>query len=1367
MKPENPRKQKWFRRFAVTLLALLGAVSVTVLVLTLSPGEHLLKRLAERYLAARIGQEVSIGYLETNLTSRLVIADAAVFQVEGADTLRSLDLRSARAKYRLRDLVRRRLTIRSLEVDGLSLAIRKDSLGTYNFRFLGRDESGDTSAVRGRAFTVDLGEAELTGSRLLYLDESGPRVQALAVDLSAQVRGNGNNGYMYRIAADSVITQLGDVPVGMSGLELAGAWEPDRLRADSLKLFLPGLSLTGSAEVLKGGGPGSFSGRIHATGNPGALAQRVVEQVADTTIAIGAELDLTLSLEGSVEDPQARCDLRITGLDVDGLHVPAIRVLASARPESIEIDELRIEMLGGEVVAEAGVLLDSLLSFSASMLVDGIDIREIQRMVSPDSPIYGGTVKGKVTASGRARVLESWDINGDLAVGEPTYKGVSVPALAIQLRYKNREGDLKLRQGKSNIAATVALKEPGIDGRFTADIPELEPLVGMFVPDLAGEIVLRGLVRGPLDSLFASVDIISASIKYRNFPVDTISGGIHYDAGTISLLDLRFAGSLACVDTLAPPFGLRDLTGSLDYSGRLTGPVDSPSGDVRASFRNLRYGRTRLDQGNLWVSLDLGRVHLKALEVRRDSLLAKATGSYLMASSAGEVAVEVYEKSPGIKDRIETIREDFEESGRTDREANLAGRVVTRFDVSDTSNIAAHLAASGIDLRSLYSILTGDTAVVGILNLTGDVSGRLRRPEAHVVFNVSAPGYGPVAIDSLTGSVNIVDNQLRLERVNAYRGEKAYTVAATLALDTRPGAGYTVSEESAFKGWASGDGLDLRFLSPLVGRDAEVNGRVSYDLRWDGTLRAPRPEGTISLEGGGFRVKEGVPAVTDVNMAVVLMDSVLSVDHLAGNIKNTPFDVKALIVSSDWRDFALDAEISLASYGQVTAHGQVSPESLDLNARIEDLGLEVFEPLSPAITRLSGTLTTDVSLSGPVNGPRIRGALVIRDLYLESPEFSPPLKEGLVKLGFRDTTVEIDSVLARMGDGYVLLSGLLSHENGKLSEISVSAKVSRLNITRPRVFVALVESADLRYAGKENRYLLEGDVVMGETRFVMDFDPRSILPFARSVRKPEQELPDVLKGTGFDVRLKDSKNLWVDNNIARIRSHAELNLIGSPLQPSATGRVSIEEGYVKFLDRKFEITRGIIDFVERDRLNPVIDLRAQTSVKAYKALKTTTYMVNLDIVGSLDEVRVDLTSDPALDRSNILSLLTLGVTRDQLADTGGGAPTTGEVLRVRAEELTGRVVSGYVTRSVADLVGLRNLSIEGNLFNPRGAQGAFLVASKDLYERVEVTYSTNIGHFNENRIMMDYRLSRRFSLQGETDQRGKAGIDLKYRVKFR
>jgi len=50
---------------------------------------------------------------------------------------------------------------------------------------------------------------------------------------------------------------------------------------------------------------------------------------------------------------------------------------------------------------------------------------------------------------------------------------------------------------------------------------------------------------------------------------------------------------------------------------------------------------------------------------------------------------------------------------------------------------------------------------------------------------------------------------------------------------------------------------------------------------------------------------------------------------------------------------------------------------------------------------------------------------------------------------------------------------------------------------------------------------------------------------------------------------------------------------------------------------------------------------------------------------------------------------------------------------------------------------------------------------------VEITYITSVGHMNEQRIRLDYILSKYFSLEGQTDQRGRSGLDLKYRLKFK
>ncbi len=232
---------------------------------------------------------------------------------------------------------------------------------------------------------------------------------------------------------------------------------------------------------------------------------------------------------------------------------------------------------------------------------------------------------------------------------------------------------------------------------------------------------------------------------------------------------------------------------------------------------------------------------------------------------------------------------------------------------------------------------------------------------------------------------------------------------------------------------------------------------------------------------------------------------------------------------------------------------------------------------------------------------------------------------------------------------------------------------------------------------------------------------------------------------------------------------AALSLIGQPARPNLTGRVTVLKGYVLFLDRKFNITRGMVEFTDPNRINPSVDLVATTTVKSYQAMEGTSYKINLLVLGSLEEAEVGLTSEPPLERTDIISLLTLGATRTQLTGSAGDKESTTlrGVMLERAQQLSSQRVAGYISRNVGGFLGLDQVTIEGNLFRFDRSWGPELLASRKLAGKAEVTYRTNIGHLNERSVRLDYRFAERFSLQGETDHFGRSGLDFKYRLSFK
>jgi len=363
----------------------------------------------------------------------------------------------------------------------------------------------------------------------------------------------------------------------------------------------------------------------------------------------------------------------------------------------------------------------------------------------------------------------------------------------------------------------------------------------------------------------------------------------------------------------------------------------------------------------------------------------------------------------------------------------------------------------------------------------------------------------------------------------------------------------------------------------------------------------------------------------------------------------------------------------------------------------------------------------------------------------------------------------IDDGWLHLDDGTIFVSGSLAYQENKLTQIDLKSFINNIKIDRSKEYIVSIRSAQLNYQKEDNFYELDGDIILGENRLLYNFQPKFILSLMKTVERPSKAPPDITRKTRLNVRLRESDNLWVDNNLARLRLHSELGFIGTLYQPIITGRLSFVEGYILYLDRKFRINNGTMDFINPNRLNPVVDFKAETSIKSYQTLSATPYQIALSINGALDELTVALTSEPPLDRSDIISLLTVGATREQLTskEKGADGTTLSDVLRRRVEMLSSQKISNYATRNIGNIFGFDELSIEGNLFSFGDSWGPQMLASKKISDKMEITYITSVGHMNEQRIRLDYILSKYFSLEGQTDQRGRSGLDLKYRLKFK
>ena len=171
-------------------------------------------------------------------------------------------------------------------------------------------------------------------------------------------------------------------------------------------------------------------------------------------------------------------------------------------------------------------------------------------------------------------------------------------------------------------------------------------------------------------------------------------------------------------------------------------------------------------------------------------------------------------------------------------------------------------------------------------------------------------------------------------------------------------------------------------------------------------------------------------------------------------------------------------------------------------------------------------------------------------------------------------------------------------------------------------------------------------------------------------------------------------------------------------------------------------------------MNPVLDIQAETRVREYD--------VRLALSGTAEQSTLSLISDPPLSEMDILSLLALGRTSEELtgkeSDIGmseAASFATGQfqdILERRARSITG-----------LDRFQLDPYTGKGDTSVPRVTVGKEVVEN-----RLYVTYSSNVGTDELDQLVrIEYVLDRHLSVVGERDEVGGIGADIKFRFEFK
>lgn len=511
-------------------------------------------------------------------------------------------------------------------------------------------------------------------------------------------------------------------------------------------------------------------------------------------------------------------------------------------------------------------------------------------------------------------------------------------------------------------------------------------------------------------------------------------------------------------------------------------------------------------------------------------------------------------------------------------------------------------------------------------------------------------------------------------------------------------------------------------------------------------------------------------------------------DNLKSTNKNKKMVVKAENIRAliDGKSFKIerfkttlpeDGEVVLAGSGRIG--GDIKAQA-DAVLPVKFISLFVKQmPDIRGVVRLN--LMADIK-SDNIKGSDLDATVEFVDISVTVPVKSGDGVTSIVKINEINGTIKADvnqvrvnQITGRVSDGR--LKGAKSGSfklTGDTKLVNFMPEDINLALNAQEIPINMIEDltgsldADLKFKGNlKSSTILWGSVWInhGDWRGDIHVEKRllSKITDKKRVRKEvklAKEANQFLENMQLNIAVKGRKPFIVDNNLAYMEIHPDIRIRGTASSPLVSGRSKIEPGTINYQSTEFELTRGIIDFVNPYKIEPELDIESHRTVRDWDIL--------LSVSGTPDNIIFKLSSEPRLEDGDIISLLIRGKTVTELIDAEGG--TTFSAAGMLSQVAASAVGDKFKSATGLDIfeVGFNNKSGSSSSSNDSELGNLNVTVGKELTDRITVKYGTA----NEDGIMVSttsaqYKVTDSISVSGFQDSEGQFGGEVRYRLEFR
>lgn len=418
----------------------------------------------------------------------------------------------------------------------------------------------------------------------------------------------------------------------------------------------------------------------------------------------------------------------------------------------------------------------------------------------------------------------------------------------------------------------------------------------------------------------------------------------------------------------------------------------------------------------------------------------------------------------------------------------------------------------------------------------------------------------------------------------------------------------------------------------------------------------------------------------------------------------------------------------------------------------------ILEIFNDVVSKANGNIRSKINFGHDGGKDLYEAYITTTNLSVSSSLLPIAFSNTNSLISFRDKIIHVEKIHSQLLNGTMNVNGQVDLNN-VIPEINIKYEFNNAGATLLRKS-NLVFSGEGSILGKNFPYIIGGDLYIESFVLVNELTDLGLggsgieLNDIDYLPKNQSELIDQL--LNFNLNISTREPVYIKNTLADLGFTGAVRLTGGEKEPKISGKINLapRNNKVTFKNNEFSFSKGNVFFYERNEIsNPELDFQADSSINDYK--------VAVKLVGPVSDYKLNLSSEPPLAQSDVLSLITFGYTEDlsnDLTDSEKESMTRAGVGSIIFD-------SFKINETLKNEFGLQvNLGTEiskdeGSYLSKRNAEGADVGKArsatkfeikKKLNEDTSLSFSSTVGNSSEQKqtFNVNYDIDEKMSLEG-------------------